>query len=218
MPLEKTYNVSTLTQDVSGYDASIVTQVLSVGADYKKSNNNLYLARDIDTVALPLISRDADSLSFAWQFRPVFQRTIIDPGTRQVFAVLSLPADSSNDMTSSGDINLDVTVKTYWRRYDVKRRMAKGTIQGSNINETFRVEVPNQRKIRDEMAAQIISVEPFDMGNGQVLTHVRGFNFLPGTTIAIGGTTYTDGDQLKINSEQISLSLPRRPNSCRLTP
>jgi hypothetical protein len=96
MPMEKTYNAATYTNKTSGFSLGTAFQFVGISAANQRNNSNVYIARDVDTVALHFPGGTGDeSARFGWQFRPVLNRPAVESGTRQVFAVLSLPIDST---------------------------------------------------------------------------------------------------------------------------
>lgn len=82
MPQAKTYNTAALSRKVNAFSAAAVVKVISVGLSSRRSSQSYYLYRDTDTVAFQRSSRDG-KLVFGWQFRPVLNRTAVEPGLRQ---------------------------------------------------------------------------------------------------------------------------------------
>ena len=112
---------------------------------------------------------------------------------RQVFAVLSLPAAVEDT------VYLQVAVRTYWRKYNRATNVVGDIIPGSENTPKYpfpQVIVPSRANVDEALAAKITRVLPFDIGNGQILVHVYGDNFLPGTTVTLGNTVYKEAGTL----------------------
>ncbi len=114
MPQSNTYNVVALQQEAHSVGLGVV--IGSVGGGFKTggASQTLYLVKDVDTVALEEPSPEEDTVRFVWQFRPVLGQTSVQPGTRQVFAVLGLPASAFASHTAPWKGH--VTVHTRWRQ------------------------------------------------------------------------------------------------------
>lgn len=194
IPKDKTYNVGTVTKKSKVFNAGAVIQLLSLGGSYSSSKADTFLVRDTDTVGLERAAPHVEaktgtcqpaphSLTFGWQFRPVLDRRAVDPGTRQVFAMLSLPLENHFGNVFDGK----VMVHTHWRRYDGKTGTVGEIIPGSS---DYR-ELKNLLTRAGGFSAHILgprvdSVKWSPADNGQVLVQVEGVNFLPGTRITFG--------------------------------
>ncbi len=185
MPQDKTYNVATISRDARQFGFGAVVQVLNVGVNYGRTKEALYLVRDTDTVAFQRV-QERKSVTFGWQFRPVLGRRTVEPGTRQVYAVLSLPV--VNGAPYSGDVQ----VRTRWLRYDAKTG-AVGDEIAESINHQSLDSLAVTSNLSQPMQPAVESVSWEDIGGGKALVVVGGQNFLPGTTIMIGGTTLDSG-------------------------
>jgi hypothetical protein len=189
MPQDKTYNVASVTKDAKAIDMGAVVQFLGIGATVGKTQESLYLVKDTDTVALERPATDG-TVRFAWQFRPVLGRRTVEPGSRQVYALISIP--------EGVDHNLKVTATTKWRRYDRKTKTVKGSISDNAENEPFK-ETPfvvgysssNEFSLKPRISDMTWS----DMGNGQVLVVVEGDGFTPDTTIVLGSSVLNAPDK-----------------------
>lgn len=159
-----------------------VVQFVGVGAAAGKTQESFYLVKDTDTVALERPS-EKGNLKFAWQFRPVLGRRTIEPGIRQVFALISVPAITAKE--------LKVTAVTKWRRYDRKTKAVGQLINGAPPNTQY----ANQSLVlgyrydtESQLKPRIHRVVLSDTGNGQVLAVVEGEGFTPDTSIVLGNT------------------------------
>ena len=64
VPLEKTYNVSAVTDNVKGFNGVVsLAPAASLGGSSKNEKGSLYLVRDSDTIALPQMMMPADTSS-----------------------------------------------------------------------------------------------------------------------------------------------------------
>lgn len=197
MPQDKTYNVASVTKDSKAFDMGAVVQLIGVGAGFSKTQESVYLVKDTDTVAL---ERRAGNglIKFAWQFRPVLGRRTIEPGSRQVYALVSIPKDVSH--------NLTVTATTKWRRYDRKAKTVGALITGterSQYSSAAPFVVGTNYATEFSLQPRITSMKWSDMGNGQVLVVVDGEGFTPDTTIVLGNTVLDGPDKgLNVANEQ----------------
>ncbi len=132
MPQEHTYNSATLNSKATAFGGSAIAKVVTVGYTQRRRAQTYFLFRDNDTVAFERqLGRDASEITFGWVFRPVLGRKSVAPGTRQMFAVVSLPqADSlavdllqkqtteAYDLKQPRYVELRADVRTYWRKFD----------------------------------------------------------------------------------------------------
>jgi hypothetical protein len=183
LPRDKTYNVASITKDSKAIDVGAVVQFVGVGAGVGKTQESLYLVKDTDTVALER-RPSANSVSFAWQFRPVLGRRTVEPGMRQVYALISLPEGAS---AWEGK----VTAATRWRRYDRKNKIAGGVVKGTEqVTQYERQAMPihNDGLTDFRLRPQILTMKYDDIGNGQALVTVEGERFTPDTQLLLGDT------------------------------
>jgi hypothetical protein len=183
MPKEKTYNVATISKNARQFGFGAVIQPLNVGASFSSTKESLYLIRDNDTVALEKVQA-GNSVSFSWQFRPVLGRKTVEPGTKQVYAVLALP-------TAIGfPYEGEVSVKTRWREYNSKTGEVGDVEKGSeNVQSVTRLSVNNISA--DPMRPIVQSVFWDDLGQGKILVTATGRNFLPGSSVIVGNDILT---------------------------
>ena len=201
LPRDKTYNVATLSKDSKSFGLGAVVQIFNVGVNASGSSETLFLVRDTDTVALERIPQPqaasgapalAKSITFGWQFRPVLGRKAVEPGTRQVFAMLALPIENRFGLGYTGLVE----VHTRWRRFDAKTNTVGEVISGSE--NTQRLE---PLKVRagsfDEfvLGPEVESVKWNNIGNDQVMVTVTGRNFLSGTSVVVGDTVIARPEQ-----------------------
>jgi hypothetical protein len=191
LPRDKTYNVATISKDVKSFGGAAVFQILSVGVASSNSRETLYLVRDTDTVALERLpeSRDVKSIKFGWQFRPVLGRKAVEPGTRQVYALLAIPTAPGLDGSPvNTEFTGNVEVRTRWRRYDSKTGAVGDPISPEN-RQTLNNLTIDESSISDSLLdPQVYEVDWEDAGSGQILVTVSGRNFLPGTSVLLGDT------------------------------
>lgn len=182
MPKDKTYNVASVTKDSKAIDLGAVVQFIGVGATAGKTQESLYLVKDTDTVALERPDNDGSTVKFAWQFRPVLGRRTVEPGVRQVYALISVP---ERDRRA-----LKVTAVTKWRRYDRKAKKIGARIGEIDNTQYKDVSLVLGGNYETEFALKphINYVTWNDIGNGQVLAVVEGEGFTPDTTIVLGNT------------------------------
>jgi hypothetical protein len=230
-PQDKTYNVATISRNANSFGiGAVIQQVIGVGASAGNTRETLYLVRDSDTVALERFALNdhgrhrsdqpssetwnpygtqhtrppADptiqpgALSFAWQFRPVLGRRMVEPGVRQVFALVSLPS-AATDAAWSGNVH----VKTRWRRYDIKsNRVGDYLDDGDNDQGVQGIVVPHQRDVNEALEPHVSEATWQDIGRGQILVTVKGANFDPSSSIALGDTQLTGpGSGLNVLSD-----------------
>ena len=183
LPRDKTYNVASVTKDSKAIDMGAVVQFIGVGASASKTQESVYLVKDTDTVALERPSQTG-SVKFAWQFRPVLGRRTVEPGMRQVYALISVPRNGAA-------WNGQITASTKWRRYDRKTKtvgeLVKGTTETSeyaNFNKT----IANSNATDYALKPYITQLSFSDAGNGQILVIAEGGGFTPDTTIILGNT------------------------------
>lgn len=207
MPQEKTYNSSALSQHATAFAGSAVARMFTVGFTQRRRGQMFYLFRDADTVSFESMG-DADAMAahFGWQFRPVLGRRSVSPGMRQLFAVISFPA--RDEVNGKDPFNVNVTVKTYWHRYDHHTlttyenpwffsRTFWATLFGPPIPGSEEVHTAKNLPVyttfasQDDLTPRITNVTWTPVGNGKAVVVVKGKNFFPGTTAVLGGKTLT---------------------------
>lgn len=200
MPQSKTYNVATIRKSTKSLGLGTVSKILNVGIGASQANETLYLVKDIDTVALGGTSKESE-LSFGWQFRPVFDRRSIDPGVRQVFAVLALPNSALTDFVGKFEI------ETCWRRFDRAAFNRKAGMVGDpvpyscNRIEDLEIIIPRASILEENLRPKVTALHWDDAGGGNILVRVDGEGFIPGTGVIIGDTTLQQGAGLTFQGE-----------------
>lgn len=185
LPQEKTYNVASVTKDSKAIDVGAVVQFIGVGASAGKTQESMYLVKDTDTVALERPSNGTNNVKFAWQFRPVLGRRTVEPGRRQVYALVSVP----NILNSDGYWTGKITATTRWRRYDKKTKIVGAEINGSANDPQYdkvALIVGNSTLTESALKPTIRSLSYTDVGNGQILLIAEGDGFTPDTSIVLG--------------------------------
>ncbi|MEP7342480.1 MAG: hypothetical protein ABI977_32430, partial [Acidobacteriota bacterium] len=188
LPREDSYNVATISKNSKQFGLGVAVQPISFGLTAQNQKETLYLIQDLDTIAferaapLPQSPSPAQSITFGWQFRPVLGQRTVKAGMRQVYAVLALP----NDGTSKFDGQVEV--RTYWRRYDAKRKAVGPVIETSrSFRRLAGLNVEAGFLAGAALRPKADNIEWQDAGDGKVWVKVKGENFLPGTSVVLGG-------------------------------
>jgi hypothetical protein len=213
IPKEKTYNVATISRNARQFGFGAVVQVVNVGASFARSRDAFYLVRDTDTVAVerpwPFIADESGrakeeqgrenpaAITFGWQFRPVLGRKAVEPGSRGVFALLSLPPSEFTTYVAK------VEAFTRWRKYDSKTGTVGDFILGSDSTQVLdELIVPPDIDEALRPVAQNVRWE--DTNDGKALVVVNGKNFLPGTGVLVGNTLLDGPDDGFVLSDEKS--------------
>lgn len=201
LPMDKTYNVASVTKSSKSVDVGAVVQLIGVGVAAGKTQESIYLIKDADTVSLerPVSAGElGKTVKFSWQFRPVLGRRTVEPGRRQVFALLSVPVGVDARA-------LKVSATTKWRRYDRKVQLVGGLVSGTEPGEQYS---NKDFDVRDPYITDF-SLKPFvsriswnDTGNGQVLAVAEGGGFTPDTSLILGNTVLNRQNGLTVANEQ----------------
>ena len=210
MPQEKTYNSAALNQKSTAFGGSAVARMITVGYTERRRGQIFYLFRDTDTLSFERMPDGShpQSVVFGWEFRPVLGRRSVSPGARQMFAVISLPAD---DGAAASATFVNVSVRTYWRHYDRHTLTTKergsfwrhSQLPAPKERNFGSVPIPTTASIQNDLSPVISDVSwvPTDDKTGVVI--VNGRNFFTGTTVTLGSTVHTGPtDGLLIKSEQ----------------
>lgn len=180
LPRDKTYNVASITKDSKAVDLGAVVQFVGVGAAVGKTQESLYLVKDTDTVALERASSE-QSIKFAWQFRPVLGRQTVEPGMRQVYALISLD-------TGPSLLACKITATTKWRKYDQKRKTVGEALKPgpqTQYNEE-NIQFADISLTDRNLGPIIYNLDWSDLGNGQVLIIADGEGFTSDTNLVLG--------------------------------
>lgn len=182
MPQAKTYNTAALSKSSTAFGASAVVKVVTIGYSEKHGSESYFLYRDTDTVAF---ERPASSkLVFGWEFRPVLNRQTVEPGMRQLFAVVAL--DNQDNIATTSDSGVKIKVRTYWARFDKKNAVISSGPFEIRDDPEATLAVPSPDSIQNSLGAQIEKVEMKTAGEGTVQLDVLGNNFYSGTTAIVG--------------------------------
>lgn len=190
LPREKSYNVATITKNATSIGFGAIVQIVNVGFSMSRARETMYMVQDYDTVALERSSPAASETIFAWQFRPTLGRSAVEPGQRDVFALLSLPADAKCDVSTRFEI------RSYWRRYDKKSGTVGDVIDDSTTSvKRGTLEIPAWRAQENALRPKITdAINWVDAGSGAVLGWLEGEAYLPGTQIVVGDKILSPGE------------------------
>lgn len=220
LPRSKTYNSISISRENKSFGLGAVVNVFSLGFSQDKRQETYYVGKDTDTVALeripglPVYGLEEVSstlkqsryrgVSFGWQFRPVFNRSAVEPGVRQVFAMLSLPASVMQDKWEG-----KVHVTTYWREYDKSTgavgKPIPGTVSEWNLDD---IVVPIGSGTEAALEPRIDRVHWEDAGGGNVALTIEGSNFSLGTDIACGDLILREKDLPLFSANRIRFVMP----------
>ncbi|HEX8568101.1 MAG TPA: hypothetical protein VF648_20850 [Pyrinomonadaceae bacterium] len=181
LPREKTYNVASITDKMTSVGGGIVTQVINGGFSYLRGRKSYYIVQDQDTLAMMHRASSADSTQFSWQFRPVLGQRYVRSGLKQTFVQLAAPLKEISGCFGN------LTIKTYWRKYDRKRGVLKEVIADSVRVQNAPTPIP-----RFDLTPVIEKIDFQDLGSGVVQAALTG-RFLPGTYVRIGNNFYREG-------------------------
>jgi hypothetical protein len=190
MPQAKTYNMSALSRQANAFGASAVVKVVTVGVSAQSTRQSYYLYRDTDTVAFQRpAAGDGTNLVFGWEFRPVLNRTVVEPGLRQLFAVVALDAPDTSEMAQ--DLELKVKIRTYWVKYDKKHSViVSGPCDQRNDDRMPAIKIPCSKSFHQGLGPEITALNVEPTGPNSVVVDIRGNNFYEGTSVAIGDRVY----------------------------
>lgn len=211
IPQEKTYNSQTFSTSTHSIGGSAVTNVLTLGVNRKGESRQLFIHRDSDTLAFErddqgepsLFENSPNERVFGWEFRPVLGRKSVAPGTRQMLAVIALPAEDRDDNVLF-DTTLEVRTRSYWRRLNARRQTTGGKWGWLPlwIDRSRRVDsqstyltIPTTKQIQDALAPRVKDVKWVNSGGDRATVIVTGSNFFTGTKIVIGGVVHAEDEQ-----------------------
>ncbi len=183
LPQDKTYNVAKVTNDSNAFNLGAFTAPLGAALGGNSGHSSSFIVYDVDTVALQRPSPDSKSVTFGWQFRPVLGEKTVQPGTRQVYVLVSLPVDSNTQYTPN------ISVQTYWRKYDTKAKVVENDRIDSSGGPQLLPTLPIYPIVNYDKGLQptVTGVETYDAGNGRVLVEATGTNFSDSTSVVAGG-------------------------------
>jgi len=183
MPQAKTYNVAALSQKAFAFGASAVVKVVTLGYSEQHQGQTYFLYRDADTVALERPCAP-NKLRFAWEFRPVLNRTAVEAGWRQLFAVVSL--DQPDDFLTGTNISLQAKVTTYWASYDKANAVLTSGPYELRSPALIPVIIPSSKSVNEALSPKVKSVFFTAVGASNVVINITGDNFYPGTDVLLG--------------------------------
>jgi hypothetical protein len=210
MPQEHTYNSVALNSKSNAFGGSAVIKLVTVGYSERHRGQTYYMFRDNDTVSFQKQSAPlSGEITFGWAFRPVLGRKAVSPGTRQLFAVVSLPKEDVPQPTAKTKTeHFSVAIKTYWRKYDpgsltsasdqevrpwskVGHVLSLGTSltyapSGETNVNGYDLAVPLTSSYLIALSPIISSVIWRPVGNKQAVVSVKGQNLFSATKVAIG--------------------------------
>jgi hypothetical protein len=189
LPRDKTYNVAAIKESNTTIGGGVATQILGVSSSWFKGTKTYYLVQAQDTVAQTFDPDNNDMAGFRWQFRPVLGQHYVKAGLKQTFVQLAFPTLPD---AKTGEIG-QVTVRSYWRRYDLNSGVLKGIIPGSYRQSYLDVTIPSFKLPVKPLAFNSTQLE--DLGGGKMLVKLQG-RFLPGTYVRIGANRIFEGPEL----------------------
>lgn len=199
MPQQKTYNSASLSKKSNAFGAVAPVSAFTVGASASVSGETFYLYQDTDTYAfeLPVDTSAPSKLRFGWQFRPVLGRPAVEPGIRQLFAVIALDEkDGPDDRNAAAGVNvpLKVTAKTHWQRYKSKKRLPYGDPFMSHVEyQAEGFPVPYTWHLQKNLTPKITLAQVVSIGEDKALVKIEGENFSRDTSIGIGDRVIQPG-------------------------
>lgn len=206
MPYEKTYNVATYASKTTGFSLGTVFQVIGISASTQNQNSHFYLARDLDTIGMHFPSDRQKGTNpatrFGWQFRPSLNRRVVEGGTRQVFAVLTMPA-WQGITPDNKPLEVRLVAKTRWFQYDRGKNLVGKPLSSCETVPLETLKVFPAKLIADSLAPKLLArdMSVSDAGDGNVLITAKGENFFPGTTVSVGHVVQAPADSFSVPSE-----------------
>lgn len=191
IPREKTYNVASIVSKTTSISGGAIAGVVNFGGGFLRGRQTYYLVQDQDTLAIPMPPRSGvctavrmsevgvleelkyDSVTFAWQFRPVLGQKVVRDGTRQTFAQIAMPPALTPVACSAA-----VHVRSRWRFYDPKTGRVGDAIPTTEREHTRRVasfDLPPKPNV----------VEGEDNGDGTITVRAKG-SYRVGTRVRVG--------------------------------
>jgi hypothetical protein len=175
LPQSKTYNVAALVNRSTGLGGGVVAGVVSAGGSFLHGHSTYYLVQAQDTLAMQRPS-SGSCVKFAWQFRPVLGQKVVQDGTRQTFAQVSLPWHA-NTMFGCAT---NVKIKTTWKYYDNDSGRVGAEIKGTGTDwDPREAGVYYVPPVADPISAE-------DGGDGTITVRAFG-SFRGGVRVRIGG-------------------------------
>lgn len=195
IPREKTYNVAAITDKSTSIGGGVATQIIGFSGSWVRGHKTYYLVQDQDTVALTYRPADGKKTGLRWQFRPVLGQHYVKSGLKQTFAQLAFSTRPGQNANQVGE----VSVRTYWRKYDRKTGIVGDIIRGSH-REMYRDVRISKYELAVPSSSFNAAQDLEDLGGGQLLLRVRG-RFLPGTVVRIGSSLLTEGPRFRLDHQ-----------------
>lgn len=201
LPARESYNTVSIKKGSSSIGAGQVTSVFNIGGGFWKSSEEYFIVRDLDTISstLPPDPAQLNRVSFRWQFRPVLGRKAVEPGPRQVFAVVAFD-DEQNYALNEKSLELRVSAATRWLR--TKRH----GVVGRTLEQT--AETPLRTLGLWDIFFQDGPLAPFlqkptwaPISATHALVTVDGANFSPDTHLLVGSLLVDRSNGLKFSEE-----------------
>ena len=188
MPQEKTYNAYAVDRRSNAFGGAAVASILTIGYAEQRRNEVLYLYKDADTLAMlnPISSPESGQVTFGWVFRPVLGRQAVSPGVRQMFAVLALPVAD----TAGAFSNLEVSVRTDWRKYDRKKMTTDSKKEAAVEAKLGYATARSSEDIATALAPRITDVRWRVVDPETAVVSITGKNLFVGTQVLLGRTAY----------------------------
>lgn len=183
MPQEKTYNMAVLDKRANAFSGALPAKVLTIGYSEQRRGETYFLYQDSDTFAFEKQPKtNMAGVTVGWQFRPVFDRRAVDPGLRQVFAVVALP----HGVKDRRDVN--IKVRTFWTKYDGGKAGVtdQKVLKGVEGRDEYVINLRHSDELADELGPDVEKVSWRRLGTDNVLLDIGGRNFYPGTTVLVG--------------------------------
>jgi len=196
LPQEKTFNVAAIKDHMTSIGAGAVVNAISIGGTWITGHKTYYVVQDQDTVAIerPADPSNPNTISFAWEFRPVLGEQFVRGGLKQTFVQLALPI---LDQDCYGSIR----VRTYWSHFDQKNGIVKEPIEESILSRG-KLSIPHY-----DLTPQVDGVLYQDLGDGAVLVTVQG-SFLAGTYVQLGATRFDSTKGLLVEESGLKFLAP----------
>ena len=188
LPQKDFYNVSTMRKSTRNIGLGIIAGVFPLGIGGGSSKEVIYLIKDIDTLALHQ-KEDDSGISFSWRFRPTLGRDTVEPGLRNVFALITLPLDVHRSE------ELTFAVKAKWRKWNKNRPIAGREI-GESSDQLRTLDLRPEPEARELLAPKGLSLNWFDIGNDKIRVTLVGKNLHTIHTITHGMGRFTMAEGL----------------------
>jgi hypothetical protein len=186
LPYEKTYNAFAIDRKSNAFGGAAISKIINVGYTQQRRSETLYVYKDADTLAIgnPALVDETDAVTFGWQFRPVLGRRSVSPGLRQLFAVIALPHADNADPTALTP--LQVSVRTYWRKYDSRKATTAGKIENGAAASLGSVQPLKSDVIGTQLSPRVHAVEWRATSAKTALVRITGANLFSGTQVLLG--------------------------------